>query len=62
VKHESVAKSFSKCEVGNAPLGIKDDVLFELSGCLYSDSSNDECDSRLEVTILLSIYEFHFQR
>jgi hypothetical protein len=29
VKHETVAKSFSKCEISNAPVGIKDDVLFE---------------------------------
>jgi len=29
VKQETVAKSFSKCEIGTAPVGMKDDVLFE---------------------------------
>jgi len=29
MKHETVAKSFSKCEIGNAPVGIKDYVLFQ---------------------------------
>ena len=57
VKHERVAKPFSRCGIGNAPVGIEDDVLFEWSEDLYSDSSNDECDSILEVIILLSIHE-----
>ena len=29
MKHETVFKSSSKCEIGNAPVGIEDDVLFE---------------------------------
>jgi hypothetical protein len=58
MKHETVTKSFSKCGIDSAPVFIEDDVLFEYSESLYSDSINDEGDSSLKVTILSSIYEF----
>jgi hypothetical protein len=41
VKHEAVVKSFKKCGISNALDGTKDDVLFEESESLHSNSSND---------------------